>query len=234
MATSVAIPSLNVVALSSTPVPLSPRPGPPSSRLPSAVQTPRIFGFAKSSAARLPQPSNVTEAAAAGDVKALAQFIEERTDAANSEHTSTHLLTPLMIAIMSQDGAEPVQLLLDAGAKLDAQSRCGNTALHWCASMGNAAACAALIAAGADVQVANDWGTTALVCADQRGRLPTRRLLQAAVSVVEAAQAEERARLDAEAAEQEKNAPAPEEMPQMFSASEDAENVAAAAEAPEA
>jgi len=76
--------------------------------------------------------------------------------------------TPLHAA-MAGGHAGVAQLLLDAGAPVDARQQGGWTPLHLAAHHGDAAALEALLAAGADITASDDAGVTAADLADRDG-----------------------------------------------------------------
>lgn len=79
-------------------------------------------------------------------------------------------------------GAEPnvVELLVAAGAELDAKDASGNTPLHYAAEHGRVDVAAFLIARGADVNAVNRDGATPLAVALRNGCVRTARSLIAA------------------------------------------------------
>src|SRR3546814_19658428 len=72
---------------------------------------------------------------------------------------------------------EIVDMLIAAGARLDAEDRNDNTALIWAVDRGHAEVARRLLAAGADPNLQNRQGLTALMVAAQRGYLGIARQL---------------------------------------------------------
>ena len=69
---------------------------------------------------------------------------------------------------VSRGSVEITELVIEAGADLNAQDKVGNTALHGAALQGRAQAAQALIQAGADVNISNDKGQTPLDLAHEQ------------------------------------------------------------------
>ena len=84
--------------------------------------------------------------------------------------------TPLFAAAYSGHSSI-VELLLQAGANVNAQGINGYTPLHLAAENGWAAMARTLIAAGANVNSAADLGLSPLHCAGQSGKLEVARML---------------------------------------------------------
>jgi uncharacterized protein len=76
-----------------------------------------------------------------------------------------------------RDDLKTAQMLIRAGAKVDAATRYGVTPLYLAALNGNAAMIDALVKAGADPNAANPGGETALMTASRTGRLDAVSLL---------------------------------------------------------
>lgn len=78
--------------------------------------------------------------------------------------------TPLIAAAM-RPNPKVLQMLLDAHAEVNARDGSDSKALMWAANSeyGDPAAVRALLAAGADVNHANQWGETAMTWARRRG-----------------------------------------------------------------
>jgi ankyrin repeat protein len=88
----------------------------------------------------------------------------------------------------------PVGALLDAGAKVDAADRKGQTALMWAAADGHAAVAELLIGSGADVGARLKSGFTPMFFAAREGRVEVvRALLKAGVDANEAIRTEKKA-----------------------------------------
>ncbi len=64
---------------------------------------------------------------------------------------------------------EEIQILLEAGANIDAVNICGLTALIWAAENGHTDVVVQLIAAGANLESADEFGYTALIAAAEEG-----------------------------------------------------------------
>ena len=64
---------------------------------------------------------------------------------------------------------EEIQILLEAGANIDAVNLCGLTALIWAAENGHTDVVVQLIAAGANLESADEFGYTALIAAAEEG-----------------------------------------------------------------
>jgi uncharacterized protein len=75
--------------------------------------------------------------------------------------------TPLKVAAVWGDPTA-IELLLAAGAHIDATNEGGYTALHHAASQGHLPAVRVLVAHGASITVRNDDGRTAVQCATQK------------------------------------------------------------------
>jgi ankyrin repeat protein len=92
--------------------------------------------------------------------------------------------------IATRGSAEMVQILLDAGAKVDARQMDWKTPLMLAAAGGNVPVVRLLLAAGADTQARDAAGQTALDHATARGRDEVAQLLRAAAAAAAAPQAE--------------------------------------------
>ena len=75
----------------------------------------------------------------------------------------------ILIRATVDNHLEIVELLLNAGAEVDAQDFRGNTALMWASHKGNLGIVRLLLAAGADVNKPNNFGYTALNYAVEKG-----------------------------------------------------------------
>ena len=95
------------------------------------------------------------------------------------------LLADGRVAYVNTAGrVEPMKLLLEAGAKVDAKDRKDQTALMWAAAEGHAAVVGMLVQSGADIHARLKSGFTPLLFAVREGRIDVvRRLLDAGVDV---------------------------------------------------
>ncbi len=109
----------------------------------------------------------ILTAARAGDLAKVRRFLAE--DAAAVTETDSAGNTPLHRAA-SKGQAAAVELLLAAGADVDALNDRGAAPLHQAAAAGDAATVAALLAAGADPSTADNDGATPLHVAAEQGQ----------------------------------------------------------------
>ena len=125
---------------------------------------------------------DLVDAAAAGDVAAIAQFLADGVDVNERDGDGD---TPLHMAAFSAGGVA-VEALLAAGA--DPNARAGNehTPLFHAADQGNLEAVAALLSAGADVNARSADGFTPLFYAVDKGGLEVVSALLAAGADVNA------------------------------------------------
>lgn len=112
-------------------------------------------------------PKTLHQAASAGDVEQLKQFIAKK---ANVNAVDNRGYTPLKHAVEAAQ-LEAVKVLLDAGAKPDVKDSYGMTPLHWVAMSDRADIAEALLAGKADHSIKDPAGRTALHCAVQSGQL---------------------------------------------------------------
>ena len=108
-------------------------------------------------------------AARAGAVACVAKLLEQGADANVANNTRR---TPLHLAAEADHGhhAEVVSLLARHGAAVDVQDRKGRTPLHRAAYEGRVAAVEALLAAGANPEIANKAGKTAFAIARKEAK----------------------------------------------------------------
>lgn len=100
------------------------------------------------------------KAVLSGDINIIDQMAEEST--VNQTDGTT---TPLHEVVKLHDQSESIQiatLLLDRGANPDARGHGGVTALHLAAALGNEAMVKLLVQRGANIQLADEKGKTAL------------------------------------------------------------------------
>ena len=96
-------------------------------------------------------------AAAAGDNKATARFLEQGADIDGVQPNVETGPTPLILAVV-YDRRETVVFLLEEGAKVNARSRDGGGALHAAAFFGRADIAKLLLAKGADPEMRDHNG----------------------------------------------------------------------------
>lgn len=88
---------------------------------------------------------------------------------------------PVLIRAIMEGRAQDALYLLDAGADPNCRRRTANQpALWWAAGVGMTDVIDRLIAAGADVEASDDWGSTALINAASSGKVDAVRHLLAA------------------------------------------------------
>ena len=113
-----------------------------------------------------PTDAPLADAAMRGDVEAVRTLLEGGADVDAPQGdgmTALHWAADL-------DNVEMVEMLVAAGARVEATTRVGShTPLHVAAELGNAGAIKALVAAGADVHAITSLGSTALHYAAQAG-----------------------------------------------------------------
>ncbi|KAL2089346.1 hypothetical protein ACEWY4_014034 [Coilia grayii] len=114
------------------------------------------------------QPSHIFTAVANGDLSLLEEFLVGR-DVNSLKQGSDSLLH-----IAAEHGQlSVIELLLQCGAKLDAQDQQGRTALHRATEKGQTAAMMALVTAGADIYTCDNASKTPLHLAAQNGHRDT-------------------------------------------------------------
>jgi ankyrin repeat protein len=121
------------------------------------------------SAADLP----LVTAAKSGDASAVRRLLQQRVDVDGSEPDGTAALH----WAVHGERVDIADLLIRAGAKVNAANRYGATPLWLAAVSGNAAMLQLLLEAGADANAANADGETALMAAARSGRAPAVRAL---------------------------------------------------------
>ena len=100
---------------------------------------------------------NIHEAVATGDVEALEAYISNKSELNIVEPSggSTPLITS---SLFGQE--EAVEMLIEAGAELNAQNNDGSTALHTAALVGRLSIVKKLLESGIDASITNNSGAT--------------------------------------------------------------------------
>lgn len=112
-----------------------------------------------------------------GNMPAVAQYLHEfsgRMDKARYKNGTT----PLMCAA-ARGRADIAEMILDKGARVDAQNDTGDTALICAARNGHGGVVVGLLAHGADPDVKSGYGMTARDWAERRGHHGTSVMLKA-------------------------------------------------------
>lgn len=76
---------------------------------------------------------------------------------------------PLLVIAVRQENIQAIEMLLDAGARVDERDAVGNSGLSWAASLGADHLVTRLLKAGADINQANQEGQTPLIRASRNG-----------------------------------------------------------------
>lgn len=122
----------------------------------------------------LPTDSRISEAAMQGDVAGVRALLQQKADVNGAQADGS---TALHWAAYN-DNAEMAEMLVKAGANVNATTRLGNlTPLLMAATNGSTRIVELLLKAGADANSANDVGTTALMFAAGAGDAAMVRLL---------------------------------------------------------
>ncbi|QGJ70565.1 Hypothetical protein PBC10988_22620 [Planctomycetales bacterium 10988] len=114
------------------------------------------------------EPTSIFEAIAQGRLHWVEQFIEQDPECVHSFSSKGqgHVDQPLHWAAC-QGQHEICQVLLDAGADVNAKDEDGLTPLHCAARQGHAVVAGLLIAHGADLEKSDDTGNTPMIWATQ-------------------------------------------------------------------
>jgi ankyrin repeat protein len=112
------------------------------------------------------------EAARKGDNDTVTKFLDAGMDVNLLDKRDNELSTVLMVAAMAGK-TDTTKLLLDRGAKINAKTKQGRTALTWASWRGMTDTIKALLAAGADVNTRDQWGSSPLSFAVSKGRIQT-------------------------------------------------------------
>ena len=108
--------------------------------------------------AQIPTVNNLFDAAKAGDLEAVEDFVAIGRDV---NEVDEGLRTPLHFAV-AYGHADIARELLTSGANLEAKERQGNTPLHYACGYGRAELVNLLVGAGADASSENGEGKTPL------------------------------------------------------------------------
>ena len=146
-------------SLSLQPSPTSLPPPPPSS------------AAAAAAAAPIPTVNNLFDAAKAGDLEAVEDFVAIGRDV---NEVDEGMRTPLHFAV-AYGHADVARELLSSGAHLDAREKQGNTPLHYACGYGRAELVSLLVGAGADAAAENGEGKTPLELVTGEPRNPLNR-----------------------------------------------------------
>ncbi|MGK5090588.1 ankyrin repeat domain-containing protein [Deltaproteobacteria bacterium TL4] len=100
------------------------------------------------------------------DISDALQLINTEVDV---DETDAEGRTPVMWAINLDRDHELISQLIDKTKKLDARDKSGQTALMFAAGRGNISAVKKLLGLGADFNIADGYGNTAVIWAERRG-----------------------------------------------------------------
>lgn len=126
---------------------------------------------AAAAAAPIPTVNNLFDAAKAGDLEAVEDFVAIGRDV---NEVDEGMRTPLHFAV-AYGHADVARELLSSGAHLDAREKQGNTPLHYACGYGRAELVSLLVGAGADAAAENGEGKTPLELVTGEPRNPLNR-----------------------------------------------------------
>lgn len=129
----------------------------------------------QASPAQPPGTEGIIAAARKGDARELERFVSSKADVNTAipdalAQPGESGMTPLMFAALSGK-ADAVEVLLKAGAKVDARAKDGRNALMYAAGWSDAAAVRSLIDAGARLDARSEDQWTPLMLAASRGSI---------------------------------------------------------------
>lgn len=127
--------------------------------------------------------ASIHDAVRRHDTAALRILLNEDPSQVNS--SAENDATPIHVAA-ALDDADVVELLIAAGANIDAKTANGATPLHWAAMVNAGNSAEVLIRKGADVRATTSEGLTALQVASMKGSAKVADLLKSAEAGVQA------------------------------------------------